>query len=181
MDQINPNRALRLPALIVGLLSTAILIGLFYWIYFLPGQSYQSSSWVARLPALNAILNSLSAIFLSFAIIAIKKKKILAHQRLIFAALFFSALFLVSYLIYHYYQGDTPFQGQGLIRPVYFFILITHIVGSIAALPLILWTLFLAYRKRFDLHPKWARWTAPLWLYVSVTGVAVFFLLRAYA
>lgn len=89
-----------------------------------------------------------------------------------------SALFLASYIVYHHYQGDTPFQGQGLVRPIYFFVLVSHILLSIVGLPLVLATLFFAATNRFDKHRRIARWTLPIWLYVSVTGVAVFFFLK---
>lgn len=167
-------------AAFIGMFSAVVIGFLFYWIYFAVPASQAAQSWVSALPSLNALLNTLSAICLIIAVIAIKQKKVVIHQSFIYAALFFSALFLMSYLVYHHYQGDTKFMGSGLIRSFYFFILITHIVGSVLVVPMILWTVFLAWKKRFDLHPKWARWTFPIWLYVSITGVAVYFLLRFY-
>jgi putative membrane protein len=101
-------------------------------------------------------------------------------MRFMLSATVFSALFLVSYITYHYFHGDTRFPGQGWIRPVYFFILITHIGLSTLALPLILGTLWYALRNQFRFHRGVARWTLPVWLYVSVTGVIVYFLLNAY-
>jgi len=95
-------------------------------------------------------------------------------------ATFSSALFLISYLLYHYYHGDTKFPGQGIIRPVYFFILITHIITSILVVPLIFTTLFFAASKRFEKHRRIARWTYPIWLYVSITGILVYLLLKKY-
>jgi putative membrane protein len=90
----------------------------------------------------------------------------------------FSALFLTSYIVYHSFHGDTPFPGHGWIRPVYFFILITHIGLSMVALPLILAALWYALRNEFPFHRRVARWTFPIWLYVSVTGVIVYFFLK---
>jgi len=99
-------------------------------------------------------------------------------MKLMLSAVGVAGVFLASYIVYHHFHGDTRFGGQGLIRPVYFFILITHITGSIVALPLVLTTLFFAGTKRFERHRKLARVTFPVWLYVSVTGVAVFFFLK---
>jgi uncharacterized membrane protein YozB (DUF420 family) len=93
------------------------------------------------------------------------------------AALFVSVAFLASYLIYHYEVGSVPFAGQGWIRPVYFFILITHIILAIVILPMVLRTAYLGIRARYDKHVPIARWTFPLWLYVSVTGVMVYLML----
>lgn len=92
-----------------------------------------------------------------------------------------SALFLVSYIVYHSVHGDTKFAGQGLVRPLYFFILISHVLLSAMALPLIFFSLFFSLSSRFPKHKAVARYTLPVWLYVSVTGVLVFALLRAYA
>jgi len=89
-----------------------------------------------------------------------------------------SAVFLVGYVLYHYAHGDTPYQGVGPIRTVYFTILITHVVLSIVMLPMILTTFYLATRERFASHKRLARWTLPIWLYVSVTGVIIYFMLR---
>jgi len=94
------------------------------------------------------------------------------------SAVIVAGTFLVSYVVYHHFHGDTPFTGQGIIRPIYFFVLISHIVLSMVAVPLVLTTLFFAGTARFDRHKKIARITFPVWLYVSVTGVAVYFFLK---
>ncbi len=158
-------------------LSAAILGFLFYLIYRDTGTSI-SPHWTSKLPALNSILNTCSAFCLLLAWRFIKRKEIKRHVIAICCALLFSALFLTSYLIYHAYHGDTPYLGQGPIRPLYFFILISHIVASMLALPMILLTLAQALRKNFTAHRKLARWTLPLWLYVSVTGVLVFIFIK---
>jgi putative membrane protein len=101
-------------------------------------------------------------------------------MRFMLSAVGFSALFFIGYVVYHNFHGDTPFPGQGTIRPIYFFILISHIVLSIVILPLVLSTLYYAVRQQFTTHRKIARYTLPLWLYVSITGVGVFFMLQAY-
>lgn len=131
----------------------------------------------ALLPHLNAALNSLSAVLLVCGFIFILRRNVTAHLASMIAAFVVSALFLVSYLIYHAHVGSTRFTGEGLVRPVYFFILITHIILAAVILPLILLTLRRAWRGEYARHRRIARWTFPLWLYVSVTGVIVYFML----
>ena len=132
---------------------------------------------VADLPTLNAILNATSAVLITAGFYFIKNRRIEAHRRCMVAALLVSAAFLTSYVIYHLNVGSVPFQGQGWIRPVYFSILITHIILAAVILPMVLRTAYLALRGRFDKHVRIARWTLPLWLYVSVTGVLVYLML----
>lgn len=126
------------------------------------------------LPALNALLNSIATILLVAGWICIKTGRRDAHIGFMVSALAVSAAFLTSYLIYHYHVGSVPFQGTGGIRYVYFTILITHIILAIVNLPMIILTVIPAFRKRFDKHQRIARWTLPVWLYVSVTGVIVY-------
>ena len=163
------------------ILGISALASLFlFWLIYFKEPAEAMAERVAWMPALNASLNFLSASCLCFGYYYIRKREISRHQVFMKSALVFSALFLISYLIYHHFHGDTPFTGEGTIRVVYFFILISHIVLSIAALPLVLLTAFFALRSTFDKHKKLARWTWPIWLYVSVTGVLVFFLLKQY-
>lgn len=168
----------RKPAPAILTLSATIALFLIWLIYF--KGKVAGPEWVAELPSLNALLNSLSAICLIFGFINIKRRNKLVHMRFMLSATVFSALFLVSYITYHYFHGDTKFPAHGWIRPLYFFILITHISLSMVALPLILATLWWALRSEFRFHKKIARWTFPIWLYVSVTGVIVYFILKAY-
>jgi uncharacterized membrane protein YozB (DUF420 family) len=128
----------------------------------------------SQLPDLNAALNSLSAVFLLAGYRFIRLKNQQAHRRCMLAAFGCSMLFLISYLIYHYQVGSVSFKGQGWIRPVYFTILITHTILATAVVPLALITLIRALRERFDAHRRIARWTFPIWVYVSVTGVIVY-------
>ena len=107
----------------------------------------------------------------------VRRRKIDAHKKCMIAAFVVSALFLTSYLIYHYHAGSKGFELSGWIRPVYFTILISHIILAAVILPLALRTLYLAWRKQFSKHRRIARLTLPLWLYVSVTGVAIYFML----
>ncbi|GAB4249574.1 MAG: hypothetical protein OHK005_16410 [Candidatus Methylacidiphilales bacterium] len=130
------------------------------------------------LPLLNACLNALTTCLLVTGFVLIRQGKREAHRNVMVAALVTSALFLTSYLIYHLgFQLQTKFQGQGWVRPVYFFILTSHVILAIANLPMILATVYLAVRGRFESHRKLARWTWPIWMYVSVTGVLVYLML----
>lgn len=132
---------------------------------------------VAQLPTLNAALNTLSAVFLCGGYLFIRRKNRDAHRACMLSAFTCSILFLVSYLIYHYQVGSVPFKGQGWIRLVYFTILLTHTILAVAVVPLALITFTRALRERFDAHRRIARWTFPIWLYVSVTGVVVYSML----
>jgi uncharacterized membrane protein YozB (DUF420 family) len=132
---------------------------------------------VAELPALNAALNSLSAVFLFVGFCFIKSGNRAAHRACMLTAFTCSILFLVFYLVYHSQVGSVAFKGQGWIRPVYFAILITHTILATVVVPLALVTLTRALRERFDAHRRIARWTFPIWAYVSVTGVVVYWML----
>jgi len=132
---------------------------------------------LSDLPAVNATLNSASALLLAAGYFFIRRGKIAAHRRCMVAALTTSALFLTSYLIYHYNVGSVPFPGRGWIRGVYFSILITHTILAAVIVPLVLVTLTRALREDFVRHRRIARWTLPLWFYVSVTGVVVYVML----
>jgi putative membrane protein len=133
--------------------------------------------YISYLPHLNAFLNTTSALFLIAGYRFIRAGFVRKHRNCQIAALVTSTVFLISYLTYHYYHGDTPFPGQGIIRPFYFAILITHVVLAIVIVPLVLITVYRAARGDFIRHRKIARWTLPLWLYVSVTGVIVYLML----
>ena len=130
------------------------------------------------MPGVNATLNATSATLLLLGLAAIRSGRRDLHKRLMVSAFAASAVFLVGYVLYHYAHGDTPYQGEGALRVLYFAVLITHVVLSIAMLPMILTTFYLAARERFSAHKKLAKWTLPIWLYVSVTGVVIYFMLR---
>ncbi|TVR79437.1 MAG: DUF420 domain-containing protein [Chitinophagaceae bacterium] len=131
-------------------------------------------------PKFHAILNSLTTLLLLSGLYFIKKKDILKHKSSMFGAFILSAVFLVSYVIYHSLTESTPYGGEGTIRYIYFFILITHIILAAGILPFILFTFYRALIKDFDKHKKIARWTLPLWLYVTITGVVVYFMIAPY-
>ena len=131
------------------------------------------------LPAVNAGLNSTAAALLLAGWIAIRSGKRRVHQYLMVSAFAASALFLVSYVIYHYAHGDTRYAGEGAMRTVYFVVLISHVVLSMAVVPMALSAFYFAWKKRFATHKKVTRLLAPIWLYVSVTGVVIYFMLRS--
>jgi len=132
---------------------------------------------VTELPALNAALNSLSAVFLCAGFLFIKSGSRNAHRACMLTAFTCSILFLISYLVYHSQVGSVGFKGQGWVRPVYFAILLSHTILAAAVVPLVLITLRRALRENFAAHRRIARWTFPIWLYVSVTGVIVYWML----
>ncbi|NIO08682.1 MAG: DUF420 domain-containing protein [Deltaproteobacteria bacterium] len=132
---------------------------------------------LSHLPDINAGLNSLSTLCLICGYFAIRRGRTSTHRVFMLSACVASTLFLISYLIYHYYVGSVAFQGEGWIRPVYFSVLITHAVLAAAIVPLVLITLTKALRGSFQSHRRIARWTFPIWLYVSVTGVVVYWML----
>jgi uncharacterized membrane protein YozB (DUF420 family) len=132
---------------------------------------------VADLPTVNAVLNATAAVLLAVGFLMIRRRRIPVHRACMVGACIVSACFLVSYLIYHANAGSRPFGGRGFVRPVYFAILVSHIMLAAAIVPLVPVTLARALRGRFALHARIARRTLPLWLYVSVTGVAIYLML----
>ena len=129
------------------------------------------------LPHLNATLNATSFVLLVLGFFFIRRGNVKGHVACMVSALSVSILFLVSYVVYHYNYGSVRFTGQGIVRPVYFAILLTHVVLAIVIVPLVVVTVRRALRRDFIRHRRIARWTYPLWLYVSVSGVAVYLLL----
>ena len=164
--------------MILGL-SLAVLAFLVWLVYFKPAAGY-TSALIGRLPMVNAALNMLSTVFLILGYVAIKRRRETMHMKFMFAALTSSALFFVCYVVYHNFHGDTKFAGIGGIRPAYFFILISHILLSAVSVPLILTSFFAALAGRWRLHRKVSVVTFPIWLYVSITGVVVFAMLKIY-
>ena len=161
-------------------LSVVIFSFLVWWIYFKETPKSGIPSWVPFLPFLNCSLNTCVSILLVFGVRSIRKGLKQRHIAFMISAGICSALFLVSYLTYHHFQGDTKFQGTGVIRGVYLSILISHVVLSMVQVPLILGTFFLAFKKKWATHKKVARVTYPIWLYVSVTGVIIFAFLKTF-
>jgi uncharacterized membrane protein YozB (DUF420 family) len=133
--------------------------------------------WYSVLPHLNAVLNATSGLLLVTGYVLIRRRQVNLHLSCMIAALISSTLFLISYLTYHYYHGATRFAGVGIARPLYFTILVTHTVLAVVILPFIFVTVYRAARGEYRKHKRIARWTFPLWLYVSVTGVVVYLML----
>ena len=175
LEGVNPRNAL---GVILGVSVVAILF--LVWLIYFKAPATAEVAWGSNLSAVNAALNSLSTVFLLLGFREIKARNFAKHMRFMISAFVTSALFLVSYIVYHHFVGDTPFTGQGFIRPVYFFILITHIVLSIFVVPLVLSSFLFAFSGKFNTHRKVSKWTFPIWLYVSVTGVLVFFMLKIF-
>ena len=130
-----------------------------------------------RLPAVNAFLNGTSAVLLATGYVFIRRGNVAAHRACMLTAFGVSTLFLLSYVAYHAQAGSRPFAGQGWIRPVYFTLLVSHVLLAAVILPFVLTTIYRAWRRDFTRHVRLARWTLPVWMYVSVTGVIVYWML----
>lgn len=161
---------------VIGLVSVAVVGAV---AVLLLGRAPQPGGGmdVRALPAFNAILNGTSAVLLVVGYAFIRQRRVVAHLTCMLTAFGVSTLFLISYVTYHYYAGSRPFGGQGWLRPIYFTLLITHIVLAAAIVPLALTTIYRALTAQFIRHKQLARWTLPIWLYVSVTGVLIYWML----
>ena len=181
MTTLTINEARTPMSVVVGAIAVSIAASLMlFWLVYLHAPADVNGTHLLFLPALNALLNGLSAVALVAGFSFIRGGNIAAHRAAMFTAFVFSTLFLVSYITNHALHGDMKFHGAGAVRGVYFPLLISHIVLSMVALPLILVTFFLSLSGRFPIHKKVARWTFPIWLYVSVTGVIVYAMLAAF-
>lgn len=168
-------------ALTVVLSISGVAIAFLVWLIYFKGEATEYTDAYAMLPALNATLNGVSACCLVAGYCAIRAKRRRVHAMFMMSALAFSAVFLVSYIVYHGVHGDTKFLGTGFIRIAYFSTLISHIACTVFVLPMIMMTVFFAASGRLARHKKLARFTLPLWLYVSATGVAIYFLLKSHS
>ncbi len=153
-------------------------IGLLSWLLLLRSPDDEVSSF-AFMPAVNASFNALSTTCIVLGFLAIRARRVTVHRALMLSALMSSALFLGGYLFHHYVHGDTPYPAGAPLRGLYLGILLSHVLLSVVAFPMVLWTFSLALRGQIARHRKLAKWTFPIWLYVSVTGVVVFVMLRA--
>ncbi len=171
---------MKIPLAIVSFSLFAIAL-LIWLIYFAQFEGVKDPQALNFLSPLNALLNTISTLFIGIGIYQIKvKKNQIRHRASMTLALLSSTFFLISYIIYHRFHGDTPFLAEGPIRYVYFFILISHILLSVPTLPLVLLSAYYAFSDQIGTHRKLARITAPLWFYVSVTGVLVFIFLQVF-
>jgi putative membrane protein len=165
---------------IAAIVAISLVATLFlFWLIYVHPAADAASVELTFLPALNALFNGLSASALLIGYTFIRAKRIPAHRAAMFTALAFSSLFLVSYIVNHALHGESHYPGHGLIKTVYLGILISHVLLSVIALPLVLTTFFFSLSGRIPMHRKIARWTFPIWLYVSVTGVVVYAMLAA--
>jgi putative membrane protein len=164
----------------IGTVSAAALAGL-VWLLYVAVPAQPQPGWAAALPGWNALMNGASALLGIVGVWAVRRGAKRLHRACMAAALAASAVFLTGYVVYHHYHGDTAFGGQGAaLRALYFGLLISHVLLSVLVLPLLLTVLWFAVAGAFDRHRRLARWVWPLWLYVSVSGVAVYWMLRPY-
>ena len=164
---------------IAAILAVSVAATLFlFWLIYVHPASDAGSTRYAFLPALNAVLNGLSATALLIGFTFIRARRIAAHRASMITAFSFSTLFLVSYILHHALHGDVRYPLHAAFRSVYLPLLASHIILAIIALPMILVTFFFSLTGRFPQHKKIARWTFPIWLYVSVTGVITYMMLR---
>ncbi|KAA9338743.1 DUF420 domain-containing protein [Hymenobacter busanensis] len=149
-------------------------------LYYFPQVFRVAGLDVSYLPAVNAVLNSLTALVLVIGYVFIRQKKVAQHRAMMGTAFVLGALFLVSYVVYHSQAQTTRYGGEGLMRGIYYFVLLTHIVLAAVTVGLVLFTLYFALTNQFARHRRIARWTFPIWLYVSVTGVVVYLMISPY-
>ncbi len=157
-----------------------IVIGLVGLLSGMPGVEGFDAFDLTILPKMNAIFNSFTFLFLLGALLAILKKNITLHRRFIYAAFVTTFFFLITYVAHHFLAPSTPYGGSGIMAAIYYFVLITHIVLAAVIVPLALTAVTRAWNMEIERHRKIARWTMPLWLYVSATGVLVYLLISPY-
>jgi putative membrane protein len=165
--------------IILGVLGAVVPL-LVAVLYYFPETFRIPGAQVKFLPAVNAVLNSLTAVCLLAGFYFIKQKNVPAHRTMMGTAFAFGALFLLSYVAYHSQVASTHFGGVGMVRTLYFFLLLTHISLAVVTVALVLFTLYFALTGQYTKHKAIARWTFPVWLYVSVTGVIVYFMISPY-
>jgi len=158
----------------------AIVIPLVVAILLGVRQKVDLGRWTTYLPHINAVLNTVTAVLLMVGYYFIKNKKVTAHRNTMLSAFVLGFLFLISYVLYHLSNESTPFGGQGLVRPIYYFLLVSHIVLSVVVVWFVLRAVYFALSGQFDKHRQVVKWAYPIWLYVSITGVVVYFLIAPY-
>ena len=178
--EISP-RPILAPVLATIVVVSGLAVSFLLWLLYVHHAPANFAGRWMFLPALNALLNGLCAITLCVGLYFIKHRQVAAHRRTMLLAFTFSCAFLISYILNHALHGDTIFPGHGHVRTAYLSILASHVILSIVALPMVLTTFFFSLTGRFAMHRRIARFTFPVWLYVSITGVVVFIFLKAYA
>jgi len=159
---------------------TIALVSVIIGLLNLPGIKGFDAFDVTILPLMNAVFNGFAFLSLIGALIAILKGKVKVHKRFIYAAIIATLLFLITYVVFHFIASSTSFGGEGFIKGFYYFVLITHILCAISIIPLALTSVTSTWNREFERHKKISRWTMPIWLYVSFTGVLVYLLIRPY-
>ncbi len=165
------NRVINVLALAIPV-AVAVLLGI--------RQKVDLGYWTTYLPHINAVINSLTSILLLMGLYFIKQKNVIAHKRTMLTAFVFGFLFLISYVLYHLTNNSTPFGGQGWIRPVYYFLLVSHIVLSVVVVWFVLRAVYFALSGQINRHKRTVKYAFPIWLYVSITGVVVYLLIKPY-
>lgn len=173
VDESQSSRAIA-PA--IGI--SAVILGFLFWLIYFQKPAESDATWITILPNLIASFNALAACCLTVGLIAIKRGYRRLHIGMMISATLSSALFLVTYIVKYIYSGDTHFQGEGAIKLFYILLLVSHIFLSAVVMPLILLTLWFAKKEYYEKHKKIARWTFPIWMYVSVTGILVYLILQ---
>ena len=165
------NRVINTLALVIPI-AVAVLLGI--------RQKVDLGSWTTYLPHINAVINSLTAVLLLLGLYFIKQKNVEAHKRTMLTAFVLGSFFLVSYVLYHLTNESTPFGGQGWVRPIYYFLLVSHIVLSVVVVWFVLRAVYYALSGQIGRHKQTVKYAFPIWLYVSITGVVVYLLIRPY-
>ncbi|MBO0948297.1 DUF420 domain-containing protein [Fibrella forsythiae] len=167
----NANRVINVVSIVIPVV-VALILGI--------RQKFDLGSWTTYLPHINGVINSLTSVLLLVGYYFIRQKNVAAHRAVMLAAFTLGSLFLIGYVLYHISNESTSFGGEGWIRPVYYFLLISHIALSVVVLWFVLRAVYFALTKQFELHKKMTRWAFPIWLYVSTTGVIVYLLIKPY-
>ncbi|MCK8492127.1 MULTISPECIES: DUF420 domain-containing protein [Spirosoma] len=165
------NRVINILSIAIPV-AVAILLGI--------RQKVDLGGWTTYLPHINAVINSLTAVLLLMGLYFIRQQNVEAHKRTMLAAFTLGSLFLVSYVLYHLTNNSTPFGGQGWVRPVYYFLLISHIVLSVVVVWFVLRAVYFALSGQIQKHKQTVKYAFPIWLYVSITGVVVYLLIKPY-
>ena len=161
-------------------LAVIVSIAVLFLVILMRYVKFDQDINLSFLPAFHAILNTITSFLLIYALIKIKQKNIVAHQNAIYAAIFCSVIFLLSYVVYHFMTPATRYGGEGFLKVLYLLILITHIIFAAISFPLILFTFNRAFLKNFEQHKKFAKFVYPIWLYVAITGPICYLMLRPY-
>jgi putative membrane protein len=171
VNEKKANRLINVLAIAIPV-AVAVLLGI--------RQKVELGEWTTYLPHINGVINSATTVLLLMGFYFIRQKNIAAHRITMLSAFTLGSLFLVSYVLYHLTNESTPFGGQGIIRPVYYFLLISHIVLSVVVVWFVLRAVYFALTEQYQQHKKVVRWAYPIWLYVSTTGVIVYLMIKPY-